>query len=54
MEFFFFYMTALHINLFNIIASLFSVGVLCQVKLQQGPVQWERRGAQDELYPSHT
>lgn len=55
---FFFYMTALHINLFNIVASLFSVWVLCQVKLQQGPVQcprdWERRGVQNELFPLHT
>lgn len=51
-------MTALHINLFNIVASLFSVWVLCQVKLQQGPVQCpcdrERCGAQDEFFPSHT
>lgn len=42
----FFYVTSLHINLFNIVASLFSVWVLCQAKLQQGPVQslrdWER------------
>lgn len=54
----FFCMTALHINLFTIVAPLFSVWVLCQVKLQQGPVQcpreWERCGTQDELYPLNT
>ena len=51
-------MTSLHINLFNIVASLFHVWVLCQVKPQQGPMQpphdRERRGTEDELYPLHT
>lgn len=54
----FFYMTFLHINVFNIVASFFSVWVLCQVKLQQGPMKtprdWERWGTEDELYPLHT